>query len=311
MFQLPYIGKDSLARYNMDNFDEKSPLIISFILSLRNLTHKSPLFIALNGIQGIGKSCLGATLAHKLSNEQDLRTIVISIDDFYLTYADQLALGQANRSNKLLQHRGQPGTHDLNLAKRVLSELANERECQIPSFDKAAHHGNGDRQPQESWRVVNQTGDTKIQVIIIEGWCVGFSPLNDHEVECKRNQTNNRSLSKHDLNNLLFINEKLKEYEEVFNSYFDGFIHLDVNDLSYVYDWREEQEEKLRREKGLESAMSPQQIVNFVENFFPTYELYTEVMRQNGIISRRNATRLKDIRLVVDRNRKVLEIYKT
>lgn len=131
MFQLPYIGKDSLARYNMDNFDEKSPLIISFILSLRNLTHKSPLFIALNGIQGIGKSCLGATLAHKLSNEQDLRTIVISIDDFYLTYADQLALGQANRSNKLLQHRGQPGTHDLNLAKRVLSELANEENVKF------------------------------------------------------------------------------------------------------------------------------------------------------------------------------------
>ncbi|POS85907.1 hypothetical protein EPUL_001620 [Erysiphe pulchra] len=295
----------------MDNFDDKSHLVISFIISLHLMLKKSPLFIALNGIQGIGKSTLSSALARRLSDEHSLRTIVISIDDFYLPHSEQLSLAQANRNNKLVQHRGHPGTHDLSLAKRVLSALANGNMCQIPAYDKSAHHGNGDRLPQLFWRVVNQTEDVKIQVVIFEGWCIGFSPLPDDAVAWKQNQTTNKSLKNHDLNHLLFINERLKEYEEVFNAYFDGFVHIDAKDISYVYEWREEQEKILRQEKGWANAMSPQQVVDFVDNCFPAYELYTEALRQNGIVSRHDATRIKEIRLVVDRDRRVVEIYKT
>ncbi|RKF63915.1 putative kinase mug58 [Erysiphe neolycopersici] len=295
----------------MGNSDDKSHLIISFILSLHLMLDKSPLFVALNGAQGIGKSTLGTMLARRLSDEHGLRTIVISIDDFYLPHAEQLTLAQANRNNKLVQHRGLPGTHDLNLAKRVLSALANGSKCEIPAFDKGAHHGNGDRIARHLWRVVNQTEDLKIQVVIFEGWCIGFSPLTDDAVEWKQNKMNYKSLINHDLNDLLFINERLKEYEEVFNAYFDGFVYIDAKDLGYVYSWREEQEKSLRKQKGWANAMSPRQVVEFVDNYFPAYELYTEALRLNGIVSRKDATRIKEIRIVVDRDRRVLEVYKS
>lgn len=297
----------------LDNhkMEDISYLIIPFILSLHLMLEKSPIFVALNGIQGIGKTTLSSTLARRLVDEHGLRTLVISIDDFYLPHAEQLTLAQANRNNKLVQHRGQPGTHDLNLAKKILSALSNGSNCQIPAFDKSAYHGSGDRLPQDLWKVVNQTEDAKIQVVIFEGWCIGFTPLSDDIIEWKQKQTNNKSLKNHDLKNLLFINERLKEYNEVFNAYFDGFVHIDAKDLSYVYNWREEQEKSLRQKKGLENAMSPQQVVEFVDNYFPAYELYTEALRQNGITNRYDTARIKEIRIVVDRDRRVLEIYKS
>ncbi|TQS36313.1 hypothetical protein Golomagni_03241 [Golovinomyces magnicellulatus] len=291
-----------------DTYDDKSPICLSFILSLLHRADKFPLFVGLSGAQGSGKSTLGSTLSQTLSKEHGFSSIVVSIDDFYLTHAEQLAFAEKHKLNKMIQTRGPPGTHDMNLARSVFSALREGRECRIPVYDKSAYHGKGDRVPKHQWRMVNQGAKT-VTVVILEGWCVGFSQLTPAEIEQKRNLTTHRSLIKHELQHLLDINDKLKEYEELWSAYLDGLIYIDAKDLRWVYDWREDQEKKLRKKKGNANAMDLQQVIKFVDNYFPAYELYTENLRTSGVISQRGqAHRIKQLSLLIGKDRKVLQV---
>lgn len=110
--------------------------------------------------------------------------MTLSLDDIYLTHADQVALAQAHPTNPLLQHRGQPSTHDLALGEEVFASLAAEQPTAIPQYDKSAFAGQGDRVPTAQWQVVNE-GDEKVKVVIFEGWCVGFRAWDDHTLRAK------------------------------------------------------------------------------------------------------------------------------
>lgn len=114
-----------------------------------------------------------------------LSVVTWSLDDIYLTHADQVALAQAHPTNPLLQHRGQPSTHDLVLGEKVFSSLAAERPTAIPQYDKSAFSGQGDRVPESKWEIVNTEGKQKIKVVIFEGWCVGFRPRDDATLRAK------------------------------------------------------------------------------------------------------------------------------
>jgi D-glycerate 3-kinase len=119
-----------------------------------------------------------------------LPTVTLSLDDIYLTHADQVALAKTHPDNPLLQHRGQPSTHDLPLGEDIFASLRAGKPTAIPQYDKSAFSGQGDRVPQSQWEVVNQNqqGDEKpIKVVIFEGWCVGFRPLDDNELKRKWN----------------------------------------------------------------------------------------------------------------------------
>lgn len=109
----------------------------------------------------------------------NLPTVTLSLDDIYLTHADQVALAAAHPDNPLLQHRGQPSTHDLELGEKVFASLRAKQPTAIPKYDKAAFAGQGDRVPPSQWEVVNSEGEEKIRVVIFEGWCVGFRPVDD------------------------------------------------------------------------------------------------------------------------------------
>jgi D-glycerate 3-kinase len=95
--------------------DDKSPHCIPFILSRlaayqsANNNTSRPFFIGLNGVQGAGKTTLVSALARELQHGQGLETLVCSIDDLYLTRADQIAFARNHSSNALVQHRGEPG----------------------------------------------------------------------------------------------------------------------------------------------------------------------------------------------------------
>lgn len=97
--------------------DDKSPLCIPFILSKiaeyssqhANETNPRPFIIGLNGVQGVGKTTLVKALAETLQEREGLNTLVVSIDDFYLTHEDQLRLAEENSDNALVQYRGEPG----------------------------------------------------------------------------------------------------------------------------------------------------------------------------------------------------------
>jgi D-glycerate 3-kinase len=92
--------------------DDKSPICIPFILSRLQLPKAAgkPFIIGLNGVQGVGKTTLVKALATRLREEGGLETLVVSIDDFYLTHEDQVALAESHADNVLVSCRGEPGT---------------------------------------------------------------------------------------------------------------------------------------------------------------------------------------------------------
>lgn len=193
----------------------------------------------------------------------------------------------------------------MRLARELFSALREGREVKVPEYDKSLFSGQGDRVPEKEWKVVNRPGEEKIQVVIFEGWCVGFSALSDEEVRTKQ-RGESRTLKGHRIEDLLFVNERLRDYEVV-NESFDAFIHVDAEETEYVYKWRQEQEEALRREKG--SGMSEEQVVRFVDGYYPAYELYTERLRK-GFFQGREGAEGRQLRLVVGRDRRVKEVIK-
>lgn len=177
-------------------------------------------------------------MAKYLNQGPDLiPTAVLSIDDFYLSYQQQKQLAAEKPSNPLIQHRGQPSTHDLSLCASVLSSLRSKRETHIPAYDKSAFHGKGDRISEEEWVIVNKYEDEPIEVVIFEGWCVGFRALEATKLHRKWEQAVAEKekvgyrgrLGLHQLENLEFVNEALKRYD-VLTEYDPSWIFI----LRYV-----------------------------------------------------------------------------
>ncbi|KAI0971488.1 putative Uridine/cytidine kinase [Xylaria arbuscula] len=284
-------------------YDDKSPICIPFILERVQSHFKSgstrPFIVGLNGVQGVGKTTLVSKLAETLQQDEGFETLVCSIDDFYLAHDDQVALAKSMPDNALLQVRGEPGTHDMGLAKDFFAAILSNSATRVPKYDKSLFAGQGDRLPRSSWPEVNAPGQPKVQVVIFEGWCVGFRSLPPTEVFAKYTVPS-RTLKSHDPAHLQLINEKLVAYDTITNL-FDAFIHIDAENTEWVYDWRLEQEVMLRAQRG--AGMSDEQVVRFVDAYYPAYELFTERLR-SGVF----AEKLKcQLRLVVGKNRHVKE----
>ena len=96
--------------------------------------------------------------------------MAVSIDDFYLTRADQEKIALLHSDNALLQVRGTFGTHDTDLALSTLKDLRQvgrgKQAVAVPVYDKSAFQGKGDRAPRDRWTVV----DGPVDVVLFEGW---------------------------------------------------------------------------------------------------------------------------------------------
>ena len=251
-------------------------------------------------------------LAQKLDDKlKGPVTIVLSIDDFYLTRQQQSELAAKHPKNPLIQHRGQPSTHDLPLALSVLSDLCQGNTVKIPSYDKSACQGQGDRSPEEGWKVGNEDGKPSIAVVILEGWCVGFRALAVDEVKRKWEiAVADRNAGHYDgrlgwnrLEDVEFINNALMDYDEITDR-LDALIHLDAEDERFVYSWRQEQEEKLRGSKG--SGMSDTEVRSFISGYYPAYELFTDQLRGGTIDGKEG----RQLRLVIGRQREMTAIHR-
>jgi D-glycerate 3-kinase len=193
----------------------------------------------------------------------------------------------------------------MRLAKNFFTALKHGMPVKIPEYDKSAYNGQGDRVPSSQWEEMNRPGQSKVQVIIFEGWSVGFRALAPEEVERKQAASRaqaSATLWKHRLEDLLFVNEKLREYD-VMTDMFDAFIHIDALETVYVYDWRLEQEAALRKEKG--AGMTDEQVVKFVDGYYPAYELFIDALR-TGVFKGPESNG-RQLRLIVGRDRKVKE----
>eukprot|EP00736_Rhodelphis_marinus_P009559 Rmarinus@m.20308 len=158
-----------------------------WLLSKLDETNKSrPIVFGISAPIGCGKTTMSTILTQALG-VFGLRSEALSIDDFYLTHEDQCALAGRHRRNPLLQSRGLPGTHDLPLARetlRCIREAAPGSLLSLPRYDKRKHGGQGDRCPSEACPVVAMPLD----VLILEGWCVGYEALGHVDTRMARDK---------------------------------------------------------------------------------------------------------------------------
>lgn len=220
-----------------------------------------PFIISITGCQGSGKTTLSSFIDTYLTSVQGKTVVSLSIDDFYLDQTARLAL--ANTIHPLLKTRGVPGTHDIELALRTFNQLQNGTPTQLPRFDKSTDNPYS----VNEWPVINTVPD----FIILEGWCVGVKPEPEAALQ-------------HPINNLektddpqgiwrSFVNTQLADdYQALFNM-IDYQIMLKAPSFDCVFNWRLEQEHKLKKaaashnDKHQLAIMTEAQIATFIQHY--------------------------------------------
>ena len=256
-------------------------------------TSDKPMIIGINGPQGCGKS----TLVRHLQS-MAMKVVSMSLDDFYWTFEHQHNLSLENPNNPLLQYRGNPGTHDLNLLQNTLADLIRGNHARIPVYDKSLHNGRGDRLPQDAWVAV----DEPVDIVLIEGWCLGFRHADDAALARLSAQTHAH------LDYLKSLNQYLEGYEHLY-ACFDAFVHIRAHDLDFVYDWRWQQEETMRMSKGRQDiGLNREQVKDFVDRFMPLYHLGLPALTDLGLFGGQSDHSGRHLQLTMDKSRNVTNL---
>ncbi|MCJ1459475.1 hypothetical protein MMC28_009854 [Mycoblastus sanguinarius] len=103
------------------------------------------------------------------------------------------------------------------------------------------------------------------------------------------------------LEDVEYVNEALKDYDQLTNE-LDALIHIDATDEHFVYSWRLQQEAVLRKTRG--AGMTDEQVINFVDGYYPAYELFTDSLRAGAFSGEEG----RQLRIVVGKDRKVREV---
>ena len=206
-------------------------------LAQRAKTADTPPLIGFSGCQGSGKSTLVALMAKVMRAVHGVSTVVLSLDDFYLTKAARAALAES--LHPLFATRGVPGTHDLSLLNETISALRQPSGAvPVPAFDKALD----DRTEMVHWRQVS----APVQLIFLEGWCVGLSPQQESELQASINPMEaeqDPSLAwRSEVNRQLAT-----EYADVFDK-LDTLLLLQAPSFDAVFEWRWQQEQRLSKQ---------------------------------------------------------------
>ncbi|WP_293226759.1 HAD-IIB family hydrolase [Moritella sp.] len=201
---------------------------------------QTPVLLGINGCQGSGKSTLADYLATYLTSEYKMNVAVLSLDDFY--YSHQQRKNLSEHEHHLLQTRGVPGTHNLSLAHDTLDKLqsANNKSAPValPRFNKTTDNP----YPESEWPVIHGA----IDVIILEGWCLGvqaqtdealFEPVNNLEATKDKYGVWRR-----------YVNNQIKHHYAALYERLDMLVMLKAPSFDTVYQWRLAQELKLKQQ---------------------------------------------------------------
>lgn len=221
-----------------------------------------PLIVGLCAPQGAGKTTLTREVCAILAR-RDVRAAALSIDDFYLTRAEQVALAEAHPGNRYFAQRGLPGTHDVGLGTRTLRALRSLEPGQrlaIPAYDKSAHSGRGDRRPESEWPVL----EGPLDIAILEGWMLGFVPVPEAEIRDP---------------DFALANGRLAAYA-AWHDLLDAFIWLEPQDYNFVREWRAEAERNMIAEGW--PGMTPEEVAAFVAPYLAGYAAWYPGLRRNG-----------------------------
>ena len=237
-------------------------------LATQQQTLGRPFVQGILGGQGTGKTTLARMVQLILSQwEPKLRTVCISIDDLYKTYADRQRL---QAEDPRLIWRGPPGTHDVDLGVAVLDALRRgESPVAIPRFDKSAWGGAGDRTTPE---IV-----TGADIVLFEGWFVGVQPVPDAAFDNPPEPI----ITRDDIAFARDMNRKLQDYLPLWER-LDSLMVLYPVDWRLSLPWRQEAERE-RVALGM-GGMTDAQIADFVNYFWKALhpELFIEPLLESG-----------------------------
>ena len=228
-----------------------------------------PLFVGISCPQGGGKTTIVDSIA-ALFKRQGKSCAEVSIDDFYLTHADQQKVAAENPGNSLLQLRGNPGSHDMKLALDTLKELADANgksgggggSVSVPRYDKSAFSGKGDRADPSTWPSLA----TPVDVVLMEGWCFGFKSL-----PATPGPSDER---------LALSNELLAGDYRSMHELMAAWVVVEVESPQVVYNWREQAEAAMRA--AGKTAMTKEQVADFVDRYMPAYSHYLPSLYADG-----------------------------
>ncbi len=218
----------------------------------RRQDRKRSAIVGLCGPQGSGKSTIVAA-TKVLLEARGMRTVTLSLDDFYLTREARQRL--AKDVHPLLATRGPPGTHDVALAGAVLDQLRAKGKVTLPRFDKAADT----RAPRGTWETVA----SPVDVVLLEGWCLGAvaqgaAALREPVNALERDEDPDGVWR-------TYVNDQLDgPYQALFARVAD-LIVLQAPSFEVVAGWRAEQERKLRDRAG--AGMSDAGVARFVAHY--------------------------------------------
>ncbi|KAI0645227.1 P-loop containing nucleoside triphosphate hydrolase protein [Trametes meyenii] len=281
----------------------------------------SPLVVGVQGPQGSGKTYLTSILRDVLrAPPHSLSVAVLSLDDLYLPRDGLVDLASSYPDNALLRGRGQPGTHDIPLGTEILNKLkeinahkAPGAEVELPSFDKSLFNGEGDRAPHGA--VVHPP----IDVVLFEGWCVGFYPTSKEEIEWRFGRPivglgeDFLKRKGYRVEDVLDINEPLRSYVSWWNL-LDAFIQIKPPDeypYTYIYKWRLQQEHHMKARNG-GKGMSDEQVEVFVDRYIPGYVFFGDgvVNGYEEVLNRKTLPPWTGhgLRLEIGENREVVRV---
>lgn len=226
----------------------------------QRVVNQSPHIVGIQGSQGSGKSTCAHFLKILLEQQANLTVAVVSLDDFYLTLAERQRL--AKFMHPLLETRGVPGTHDVELIKTTFDAVRGGYALSVPTFSKA----NDDRAPRTDWQSLAATTN----VLIFEGWCVGVRPQDASDLAEPANDLE----ALEDQHGIWrgYVNDQLAhEYHEVFEQ-LNTLVALQAPSFDCVYEWRLLQEQKLiskleKSGKDATAVQTPEQLQRFIAHY--------------------------------------------
>jgi D-glycerate 3-kinase len=127
----------------------------------------------------------------------------------------------------------------------------------LPRYDKSACGGRGDRAHESTWTTI----DEPMQLIVFEGWMLGFTPVDETVAQGWMRAPN----------------ELLSHYGAWYRS--DTFVLLEALDPSFIVSWRVDSE-RARRLRG-ETALTDEEARDYIERFLPAYALYVSPLARS------------------------------
>ena len=247
------IGIESLSSGYLSNI--LLPLTSYFSSIIQN---KKTMIFGFSGGQGSGKSSMTILLNHILNKYTSIKSLTLSIDDFYLSKLERNEL--AKKIHPMCKTRGVPGTHNIDKLIQTISLLTNNnntKEVLLPAFSKV----DDDYVPINKWKTYKGRPD----IIFLEGWCIGAVPIKTKNWLPPLNILEKRLDPKGEWGK--WSNHELgKKYQDLF-SLIDLLIMIRLPSMEHVYKSRWIQEKTLKKINKGEKGSSKNKIYEFVMHF--------------------------------------------